>query len=87
MQDKLSKTGEKQISLVDQDSRSLPIKDGITDVCFNIQVAADSKHNLIVEFDTVNTTDQGQLTNISSKAMDALGATEITTLADKGFLQ
>lgn len=85
LQDKLSKTGEKQISLVDQDSRSLPIKDGVTDVCFNIQAAADSKHNLIVEFDTVNTTDQGQLSNISSKAMDALGATEITTLADKGF--
>lgn len=85
LQDKLNKSGEKQISLVDQDSRSLPIKDGITDVCFNIQVAADSKHNLIVEFDTVNTTDQGQLSNISSKAMDALEATEITTLADKGF--
>lgn len=85
LQDKLSNSNEKQISLVDHDSRSLPIKDGITDVCFNIQVAADSKHNLIVEFDTVNTTDQGQLSNICSKAMEALAAKEITALADKGF--
>ena len=85
LQDKLSKTSEKQISLVDEDSRSLPIKDGITDVCYNIQTTADSKHSLIVEFETINTTDQGQLNNMADKTMEALGVQEITVLADKGY--
>src|ERR1043166_2892338 len=85
LQDKLSKTSEKQISLVDEDSRSLPIKDGITDVCYNVQTTADSKHSLIVEFETINTTDQGQLSNMADKKMEALGVQEITVLADKGY--
>jgi hypothetical protein len=85
LQDKLKESGEKQISLVDEDSRSLPIKDGITDVCFNVQAVGDSKHGLIVTFDTVNTTDQGQLNVMAGKAMEALGVGEITLLADKGY--
>lgn len=85
LQKKLKKSDQKQISLIDTESRSLPIKDGITDVCYNVQVVADSKHSLIVEFETVNTTDQGQLSNITGKAMDALGSEEITVIADKGY--
>lgn len=85
LQDQLGSSSEKQISLADGDSRSLPIKDGITDVCYNIQTAADSKHSLIVEFETINATDQGQLSNMTGKTMEALGAREITVLADKGY--
>ena len=85
LQEKLTNSDEKQISLADEDSRSLPLKDGITDVCYNIQVVADSKHSLIAEFDTVNTTDQGQLSSMAHKAMEALGVEEITVLADKGY--
>lgn len=85
LQEKLNESEDKQISLVDEDSRSLPLKDGVTDVCYNIQVVADSKHNLVAEFATTNTTDQGQLCDITSKAMEALGVEEITVLADKGY--
>lgn len=85
LQDKLKESGHKQISLVDEDSRSLPIKDGITDVCFNVQAVGDSKHSLIVAFDTINTTDQGQLNVMAGKAMEELGVEEITVLADKGY--
>ena len=47
LQENLSTSAQQQISLADEDSRSLPIKDGITDVCYNVQAAAEGKHNLI----------------------------------------
>jgi transposase len=85
LEDTMIKSGEKQISMSDPESRSLPIKDGITDVCFNIQAIADSKHSLIVEFETINTTDQGQLCPMATAAMEALRVKEITAIADKGY--
>jgi transposase len=85
LQEKLKESGEPQISTVDSDSRSLPIKDRITDVCFNVQAVADSKHSLVVEFDTINTTDQGQLSPMLTKAMEALDVKEIKALADAGY--
>ncbi len=83
--EKLKESGQKQISLVDKDSRSLPLKDGITDVCYNVEAVGDSKHSLIVAYDTINTTDQGQLRPMAEQAMEALEVREITLLADKGF--
>jgi hypothetical protein len=81
----LKNSDDKQISTTDAESRSLPVKDGITNVCYNIQTAADSKHSLIVEFDTINEGDQGQLSTMGYKAKQALEADEITVLADKGY--
>jgi len=81
----MHKSGEKQISMSDPESRSLPVKDGITDVCYNIQTVTDNKHNLIVEFDTVNTSDQGQMCPMITKAMIALEVKGITALTDKGY--
>jgi len=81
----LKESGEKQISTVDADSRSLPIKDRITDVCYNVQAANDSKHSLIVDFDTINEGDQGQLNAMSSKAKDILEVEQLTVLLDKGY--
>ncbi len=83
--EKLKESGEPQISTVDSDSRSFPIKDRITDVCFNVQAVVDSKQYLVVELGTINTTDQGQLSSMLTKAMDALDVKEITLLADAGF--
>ena len=85
LQEKLKESGEKQISLVDEESRSLPIKDGITDVCYNVEAVGDSKHSLIAAFEIVNTTDQGQLSVMAGKAMEALEVEQITVLADKGY--
>jgi transposase len=85
LQKKLQESGEPQISTVDSDSRSLPIKDRITNVCFNVQAVVDSKHCLVVEFDTINTTDQGQLSPMLTKAMEVLDVKEITALADAGY--
>lgn len=81
----LTASGDKQVSTSDAQSRSLPVKDGITNVCYNIQTAADSKHSLIVDFDTINEGDQGQLSTMAGKAMQVLEVETITALADKGY--
>lgn len=81
----LEESESAQISTVDKDSRSLPLKDGITDVCYNVQTAGDSKHNLIVEFNTINQTDQGQLQPMAAGAMNILDVKQITALTDKGY--
>lgn len=85
MNDAMVKSGQKQISISDPESRSLPLNDVVTAVCYNIQAVADNKHSLIVDFDTINTTDQGQLCPMATKAMEALEVKEITALADKGY--
>lgn len=85
LKDQLKQSGEPQISTVDSDSRSLQLKDRVTNVCYNNQIVVDSKYCLIVEFDTINTTDQGQLSPLVTKAMKALDIKEITVLADAGY--
>lgn len=85
LRDVMIKSGEKQISMSDPESRSLPLNDLVTAVCFNVQAVSDNKHSLIVAFDTINTTDQGQLYPMVSQAMEVLGVKEITVLADKGY--
>jgi len=55
---KLTEGDDKQISTVDEESRLLTVKDNIAEVSYNIQAVSDSKHSLIVEFDTVNESDQ-----------------------------
>lgn len=81
----LNNSDEKQISTSDPQSRSLPVKDGITNVCYNIQTVADSKHSLIVEFETINEGDQGQLSSMACKAKQILEVEQITALGDKGY--
>jgi transposase len=81
----LKESGEKQISTVDADSRSLPVKDRITEVCYNVQAANDSKYSLVVDFDTINEGDQGQLNIMSGKAKDILEVEQLTVLLDKGY--
>jgi transposase len=82
---KLIESDDKQISTVDEESRLLTVKDNIAEVSYNIQAARDSKHSLIVEFDTINQSDQHQLSSMACKAMETLGVKEITVETDKGY--
>ncbi len=85
LQTALQQREEKQISTADADSRSLPIKDRITDVCYNVQSANDGKHSLVVDFDTINQGDQGQLSTMAAKAKEVLETKQLIVLADKGY--
>jgi transposase len=81
----LNESEATQISTTDEESRSLKIKDNIAEISYNIQAATDSKHSMIVEFDTINENDQNQLSSMTAKAMHILEVEQITALADKGY--
>lgn len=49
----LERSGESQISLTDPDSRAMPLTPK-GDVSYNVQVAVDSKHHLMVEQEVTN---------------------------------
>jgi hypothetical protein len=53
---------------------------------YNVQIAVDDKHKLIVASDVVNDgNDTGQLYNIAKAAKDELGVETLTVLADAGY--
>lgn len=85
LEKKMNESGESQISLTDSDSRLMKTRHG-NDVCYNVQVAADEKHKLIVDFDVTNDcNDTNQLNNISTAAKETLGVEKIDVLADTGY--
>jgi transposase len=88
LQQKLQTSAEKQVSLTDPDSRKMRMGDGGTDVCYNVQVATDSKHKLIVVHEVTNDiNDQNQLSNVATQAKETLGSEKIEATADKGYFK
>ena len=81
----LAKSGQEQISLTDPDSRSVVLHRNIVNVGYNIQAASDSKHKLLVEYDTGDVNDSQALGTIAIKSKDLLNIDSMTVLADKGY--
>jgi len=83
----LDRTGEERISLTDPDSRAMAAHTRVA-VGYNIQVAVDAKHKLIVEQQVTNqVVDMGQLTRTAAPAKDVLGVETIAVVADKGYFK
>ena len=83
----LDRTGEEQISLTDPDSRAMAAHTRVA-VGYNIQVAVDAKHKLIVEQQVTNqVVDMGQLTQTAEPAKDVLGVETIAVVADRGYFK
>ncbi len=83
--DRLEENGETQLSLTDPDARLL-VKNGQGIAGYNVQIAVDDKHNLIVASDVVNdSSDVGQLHGVAKAAKQALGAETLKALADEGY--
>ncbi|MDR7008913.1 Sec-independent protein translocase protein TatA [Paraburkholderia strydomiana] len=78
---------EKQISLTDPDSRSMISQAKRTGVVgYNVQVAVDARHHLIVTHEVTNAgNDRTQLSAMAKAARDAMGKKEIKALADRGY--
>src|SRR5262245_5902921 len=78
---------DQQISLTDPDSRSMATSGrGSGVVGYNVQVAVDTEHHLIVTHEVTNTgSDRGQLANVASQAKDVLGADQLNVVADRGY--
>jgi hypothetical protein len=85
LEQQLQHNGESQISLTDPDSRSMPVQRG-TEVCYNVQVAVDSKHKLIVAHEVRSeVTDQNQLFGMALQAKEALAVETLEVAADTGY--
>lgn len=84
-QSQLEQSGERQISETDADARMMKTREGST-VSYNVQVAVDSLHKLIVVADVTNAmNDSQQLVSISRQAKEGLGVEELEVVADLGY--
>ena len=83
----LDRTGEEQISLTDPDSRAMAAHTHVA-VGYNVQIAVDAKHKLIVEQQVTNqVVDMGLLTQTAEPAKEVLGVETIAVVADKGYFK
>jgi len=81
----LEDSEEVQISTSDPESRQLVIRNGITEVAYNIQSTVDAKHNIPIHFEVTNENDSKAMGNILREATEALGHNNFTAIFDKGY--
>ncbi len=87
IKEQLNDAPDHQISKNDPDARSMRAR-GAGIVGYNVQTAVDSKNHLIVAHEVSNEPDdRDQLFNMASKARDAIGAGELTVIADRGYFK
>jgi transposase len=78
---------DRQVSLTDPDSRSMATSGrGSGVVGYNVQVAVDTEHHLIVAHEVTNSgSDRSQLANMAKQAKAILQAEELAAVADRGY--
>jgi len=78
---------DQQVSLTDPDARSMATSGkGTATVGYNVQIAVDAEHHLIVAHEVTNQGyDRHQLAPMAFKAQQATGCEKITALADRGY--
>jgi transposase len=78
---------DQQISLTDPDARSMATSGrGSGVVGYNVQVAVDTEHHLIIAHEVTNSgSDRSQLANMGEQAKAALGVDELEAVADRGY--
>jgi transposase len=76
-----------QVSLTDPDARSMASQGkGTGIVGYNVQTAVETKHHLIVTHEVTNVgSDRAQLMKMAEAAREALGTTDLTAIADRGY--
>src|SRR5689334_1712369 len=80
-------TPDQQISLTDPDSRSMATSGrGSGVVGYNVQVAVETKHHLIITHEVTNVgTDRSQLSSMAKEAKATLGVEKLDAVADRGY--
>ncbi len=78
---------DQQISLTDPDSRSMATSGrGSGVVGYNVQVAVETKHHLIVTHEVTNVgNDRSQLAHVAQEAKAALQTDTLEAVADRGY--
>ena len=86
LQNELKQSGAKQVSLTDEDARSMIVHFNSTDVCYNVQTAVDEKHQLIVAHEVTNDpTDHAHLAEMALRAKETLAVEQLEVVADMGY--
>jgi hypothetical protein len=80
-------TPDQQISLTDPDARSMATSGrGSGVVGYNVQVAVDTKHHLVITHEVTNVgTDRAQLAHMAKEAKATLEAENLDAVADRGY--
>ena len=78
---------DQQISLTDPDSRSMATSGrGSGVVGYNVQVAVDTEHHLIVTHEVTNVgSDRAQLAHVAKEAKATLQTDKLEAVADRGY--
>jgi transposase len=78
---------DQQISLTDPDCRSMATSGrGSGVVGYNVQVAVDTEHHLIIAHEVTNSgSDRAQLANMATQAKVVLGVDKLEAVADRGY--
>jgi transposase len=87
METQMLASPDQQISLTDPDSRSMATSGrGSGVVGYNVQVAVETEHHLIVTHEVTNSgSDRAQLANMGHQAREALGVDKLEAVADRGY--
>jgi transposase len=81
----LAARGLKQLVVTEPEAKLMRTPHGHA-VAYNAQTAVDARHKLIVAFDLTNEgNDYRQLYPMAARAKDAVGADEVTVVADTGY--
>ena len=78
---------DQQISLVDPDARSMATSGrGSGVVGYNVQIAVDTKHHLIITHEVTNEgSDRSQLSAVAKQAKATLDVEKLDAVADRGY--
>ena len=87
MEQTVQDASDQQVSLTDPDARSMATSGkGTATVGYNVQIAVDAEHHLIVAHEVINQGyDRHQLAPMGFKAQEATGCEQVTALADRGY--
>ena len=87
IEQQLKQEPDGQLSLTDPDARSMATSGrGSGIVGYNVQVAVDAKHHLIVAHEVTNSgSDRAQLAPMAAAAREAMGKKKLQAVADRGY--
>ena len=88
MRERVQSAPDGQVSLTDPDARVMTTHSntGTAMVGYNVQVAVDAKHHLIVAHEVTNTgSDRAQLSKLAQAARKAMGTKRLKAIADRGY--
>jgi len=85
VQENINESVDGQVSLTDADARAVIMHRNIVQVGYNIQMTADSRHNLIIDCHVGGVNDLYSLSEAARRAKEVLQVEKSDILADKGY--